>query len=250
MLRGDDIVFSLAICDDDCSVTDLLEDLLGEYFGDLKCTAFNDPSFLLKSIQGGNKYNLYILDIFMPELSGIELAHEIRAFDKECLIIFLTSSDDYHKDAYSVEALQYLQKPLNKERLFYTLNRALKYLGEKKTEVLPVQTKSGVRAVEINQIVYVEAFRHVLEIHLRNGSKIETLDSSMTLEWLLSALSFPPFCVPYRGFIVNLDHAECLEKYRFCMSSGDKIPVPQKQFIKVRQQFSDYLLNKFEKGDS
>jgi len=250
MLRGDEIVFSIAICDDDSSVTELSKVLIGEYFVELNCTVFNDPTILLKSIQNDKKYNIYILDIFMPELSGIELAREIRALDKECLIIFLTSSEEYHRDAYNVEALQYLEKPLNKEMLFHTLNRALKYLGEKKTELLPVQTKAGVRAVEINQIVYVEAFRHVLEIHLRDGSKIETLDSSMTLEGLMSVLSFPPFCVPYRGFIVNLDHAECLEKYKFCMSSGDEIPVPQKQFIKVRQQYSDYLLNRLAKGDS
>jgi DNA-binding LytR/AlgR family response regulator len=181
----------------------------------------------------------------MPGLTGVDLAREIHKADGDCIIIFLTSSDEFHRDAFEVEALQYLDKPVDKTKLYRTLDRAVRYIGDKRAERLPVQTKDGFNNITINQIVYVESFHHVLTFHLRDGSTTQTMDSSLSLGKLTEALLFPPFCVPYRGFIVNLNHVDCLQKFRFSMSTGDVIPIPQKHFSQVRQQYSDYLLTRY-----
>lgn len=243
-------MINCAICDDDVAVTKLLNILISEYSAEFECTTFNDPLILSELVHGGKTFDLYVLDIVMPAISGIYLAREIRDFDKDCPIIFLSSSDEFHRDAYDVEALQYLDKPVDKAKLFHTLDRVLKYIGENKTTLLPIQTKEGIRAIDINHIIFVESFRHVLTFHLHDKSKIESLDSSLSLEALTQKLAHPKFCVPYRGFIVNMDQADYLEKYQFSMITGDIIPVPQKQYAKVRQQYSDYLLTRISKGDS
>lgn len=231
-----------AVCDDDKSSAEVLRNVINEYPTKLNCDIFYDPISLLSVIHSEKKFDLYILDIIMPELSGVELAREIRKADDNCVIIFLTSSDEFHKDAFGVEALQYLDKPVSREMLFHALDRTLRYIGEKSEEVLPVQTKEGIHALHIDQIVYVESFRHILTFHLSDGSSVETLDSSLSLEKLSEKLQFPSFCAPYRGFIVNLSFVDCLRKLQLSMTTGAVIPIPQKQFSRVRQQYSDYLL--------
>lgn len=243
-------MITCAICDDDVTVSDTLFGLIREYSAELDCTAFTSPLELNSKISSGQRFDFYVLDIVMPGLTGIELAREIHTVDGDAVIIFLTSSDEYHRDAFELEALQYLDKPIDKNKLYRALDRAVKYIGENKAECLPVQTKSGFRNIEMKQIVYVESFRHVLTFHLADNSQVTTLDSSLSLEKLLGTLHFPPFCAPYRGFVVNLNHTECLQKYVLVMTTGDQIPIPQKQFTKVRQQYSDYLLTKYTKGNA
>lgn len=239
-----------AVCDDDQNFAAALKGMIIEYPTELDCAVFFDPLALLEDVRGGKKFDLYILDIIMPQMTGIDLAREIRKTEGDCVIIFLTTSDEFHSDAFDVEALQYLDKPANKTKLYHTLDRALRYLGNQKEDILPLQTKDGIYALDINRIVYVESYRHILTFHLNDGSKIDTLDSSLPLKKLTDILRFPPFCAPYRGFIVNLNYVDCLSKLQFSMTTGAFIPIPQKQFSKVRRQYSDYLLTRYEKGDN
>lgn len=239
-----------AVCDDDTVVAKELYGLIKDYPAQLDCAVFCDPLVLQSAVSGGQRFDLYLLDIVMPGLTGVDLARKIHKADGDCIIIFLTSSDEFHRDAFEVEALQYLDKPVDKTKLYRTLDRAVRYIGEKRAERLPVQTKDGFNNVTINQIVYVESFRHILTFHLRDGSTTQTLDSSLSLEKLTEALCFPNFCVPYRGFIVNMNYVDCLQKFWFSMSTGDVVPIPQKHFSQVRQQYSNYLLTRYTKGDA
>lgn len=244
------IIFRCAVCDDEKSASESIHGIINEYPVELGCEVFSDPLDLLSVVQKGRRFDLFILDIVMPGMTGVELAREIRNLDSDCVIIFLTSSDEFHKDAFGVEALQYLDKPANKEDLYHVLDRALRYIGDKCNNILPIQTKSSIYALRINDIVYVESFRHVLTFHLCDGRVINTLDSSLTLNELVQSMCFPPFCVPCRGFIINLNYVDCLSKLQFNLITGTVIPIPQKQFSRVRQQYSDYLLTRYTKGEN
>lgn len=237
------------VCEDDKSSAEVLHGMTNEYPAKLDCYVFFNPIALLSAVRSGKRFDLYILDIIMPELSGVDLAREIRKADNNCVIVFLTSSDEFHRDAFGVEALQYLDKPVNKETLYHAFDRSLRYIGQKSDEILPLQTKMRIHALHIDKIVYVESFRHILTFHLSNGSAIETLDSSLSLEKLSEKLRFPSFCAPYLGFIINLSFVDCLRKLQLSMTTGAVIPIPQKQFSRVRQQYSDYLLTWYAKGE-
>ena len=242
-------MITCAVCDDDATIAETLFGLIRNYSDEFDCTAYTNPLALQAAVRGGQKFGLYILDIVMPGITGIELAREIHEADGESVIIFLTSSDEYHRDAFELEALQYLDKPMDMTKLYRALDRAVRYIGKKKLEFLPIQTKNGIHNIDTNQILYVESSRHILTFHLRDESEVATLDSSLSLERLTGMLHLPPFCVPCRGFIVNMNNVECLQKFMLVMTSGDVIPIPQKQFSKVRKQYSDYVLTRYSKGD-
>lgn len=107
----------IAICDDDLTELNRITAFLDEYSKTkrilLTCKTFCS-SIELASTAMQESYDLYLLDILMPALNGIELAREIRNFDRAADLIFLTSSPEYAVDSYTVKASDYLLKPVQK----------------------------------------------------------------------------------------------------------------------------------------
>lgn len=118
----------IAICDDDLTELNRITAFLDEYSKTnrlpLTCKTFCS-SIELASTAMQESYDLYLLDILMPALNGIELAREIRNFDRAADLIFLTSSPEYAVDSYTVKASDYLLKPVQKKRFFAALDDIL-----------------------------------------------------------------------------------------------------------------------------
>lgn len=244
-------MINLTICDDDINTANYISCLTKNYSiansHDIDCHVFNNPFDLINLIEKNRLFDIYILDIIMPGMTGVRLAEEIRIKDPHGIIIFLTNSDEFCKEAFSVEAIQYLIKPVDTKKYAATLARALLYLNNCKAKTFPVQTKNGIRQVAEDNIVYIESFGHKLIFHMNDGEVFNTINSSLTLTKLSEALSFPPFFSPYRGFLVNYNYVDCVNKSNIFMITGDEIPIPLKQSGKVRQQYSEYLLTKYNK---
>jgi len=93
---------------------------------------FQNGFEIISSLEKGNRFDIYILDIIMSNFSGIETAKEIRAFDKNSPIVFLTSSPEFALEGYKVKALNYVLKPASKEKLFETLDEVFSEIQTKK----------------------------------------------------------------------------------------------------------------------
>ena len=109
----------IAICDDDRQELSHILSLLDSYQAQQHVTfticPFHDSRKLADTLSE-TQYNLYLLDIIMPEITGMELAKEIRSFDKAADIIFLTTSPEYAVESYTVKATNYLMKPIVPDR--------------------------------------------------------------------------------------------------------------------------------------
>ena len=123
-------LYFIALCDDEAEELDQIENLLAIYqhnkqILEYKTERFESAEALLKRVIE-EKYtpDLLVLDIFMSGKSGMEAAEEIRKSGCVIPIVFLTASTGYALKAYSVDAIQYLVKPLDKERFFHVM-----YLG-------------------------------------------------------------------------------------------------------------------------
>ena len=75
-------------------------------------------------MEEGAHFDLLLLDIEMPGLTGLEVARKIRETDKNCAILFLTGFDkfDYARQAISVRAMDYLLKPYNEQELGFAVD--------------------------------------------------------------------------------------------------------------------------------
>jgi len=123
-------MINIAICDDNKLQLKLVEDLIEEYISTsnarIEYESFSNADQLIKHIDANSNFNIYVLDIIMPKKNGIELAQELRKKNDSGIIIFLTSEPNYAEDSYDVDAFYYLVKPVDKEKLFAILDKAVK----------------------------------------------------------------------------------------------------------------------------
>ena len=225
----------ITICDDEPEHLALIGGYAAEYRYDnnleIEIMKFSSPTELLSYENQDGGGDIYLLDIVMSEISGIELGMKIREYGKRAAIIFLTSARDYSLEAFSVHAFSYLLKPIDKERLFEELDKCLRYYlpPQKERITLTVKTAEGLTAVPAKNVNAVEYLNHRLVYHLTDGNKIEGVyrKSSFDLQ-LRECIPEELFIKCANCFIVNTDNIFTATPRGFKMKNGEEIPITRK----------------------
>ena len=187
--------------------------------------------------------NLIFLDINMPELSGIEVAAQLKNFDP--LLVFSTAYDQYALQAFELKAFDYLVKPFSEERFFDVLNRAKITIerfqkasfSEKFASVYKeynqtlsphlsefvIKEKGFERSISTEEVVYIEASSIYAVLHLE--------DSTVLYRAALNLLEqqLPPnFLRVHRSYMINTDFVKTTKylnnsTYMITMANDDVI---------------------------
>lgn len=123
-------MLNIAVCDDSRTDVEMLEsafDKLAQYQFSYE-VYFTAKELLKHVIDYGEMYHLYIFDIEMPEMNGLQLAKEIRKIDAKALFVFLTGYTQYVMDVFEVITFDYISKPITVEKLESVLLKAMQYL--------------------------------------------------------------------------------------------------------------------------
>ena len=91
--------------------------------GDYRVDCFQDGKALLEAAQKGTAYDLLFCDIYMKEENGIEVAQKLLALSPKTAVVFFTTSREHAVDAFSLEALHYLVKPVSQEDIAEVFRR-------------------------------------------------------------------------------------------------------------------------------
>ena len=114
----------VAFCDDEISMLNKLQVLLDGYRvkqnREIDYTAFGSPLDLMAVIERGVRFDVLFLDVFMPGENGIDTAAEVRRYDSNVKIIFLTSSAEFAVQSYAVNAFFINSSPFMR-RVFFAL---------------------------------------------------------------------------------------------------------------------------------
>ncbi len=242
-------MLKIAVCDD--SIADLtnLVSMINDYRDmqrdnkTIEATAFNCAMDLVAAMESGQRYDLVILDILMPFMTGMEAANEIRLFNKDIKIIFLTSSPEFAVESYSVGAYYYALKPIWKEKLTILLD---KVFGEMETEEetsFLIKSKSGLTRVYINRIEFAEVIGRTIHFHITDGTVIETVGAMTKLEKEL--LSKPCFIKPHRSYIINMAHIDTLGQREIKMQSRALVPIAKANFGAVKSAYISFSFKDF-----
>lgn len=240
-------MIEIALCDDNHEDMETLKSLAERFVLEhtdisMRLSAFTSAEELLEHIENNGGFDLYILDVLMSEMTGIQLAETIRDSGEPAEIVFLTVSPEYAVDAFSVYACGYLLKPVSTENFSRTILRAVQRLTREKNETLTVKTKDGLRRIPLNRIVMIESFNHTREITMLDGSVLET---SATLMELFDRLNgYDRFFMPHRAYIANLDHSVGIVRYDLLMPGDRRIPIPKKQFAAVQEIVQNYFFRR------
>lgn len=181
-------------------------------------------------------YDIALMDICMPGVSGMDVAEEMLAKNPEMRVIFLTTSDEYAVEAFAMNATHYLLKPFTQEQFDAALDRAIK-----KTEdqvLLSLDCVDGVYRVRISEIVSIESQNHYLLLELSSG---ETLKIRMKLSQMFEEIQkYPEFIKIGASYVINFDFVRSISGNNIEMQGGVKIPVPRRSVEEVQRTYMEY----------
>jgi DNA-binding LytR/AlgR family response regulator len=204
---------------------------------------FSDPQKALDYIEDGNKIDIAILDVLMPRMNGMELAAGMRELGFGGYLIFLTSTNDFAAQSYSVKAFSYILKPAEKHAVSELLDIIEKMRQADDHNGFPLTRRSGVRFVLYTELMYIESMNHQLLFHLIDG---ETISIYATLrEYSEMLLAKPQMCRPQKSFIINLDYVRSFENSSIFMRDGVRISVP-KEFETIKEKWLERMFGQKE----
>ncbi|MDE6426758.1 MAG: LytTR family DNA-binding domain-containing protein [Ruminococcus sp.] len=240
----------IAIIEDISQEAVRLKTILESLSEDLR-TSFDISVFLSgeEFINIFNKYDFEIvfMDIYMNGMTGVETAKSLRKQDRQCIIIFLTSSSEHMSDAFSCHAFEYIQKPFTTERIVQVMAEVLETLPNKAQYIEITISRQTVR-VFLDEIVSTVTDAHYLDITLSGG---ENLHCRMTMTEFLKKTGADPRFIPVnKGITVNAEHI--LEFGNNCciMENGSKFPVRVRGSAVVEQMVMDYNFEKIRRRQS
>ena len=169
---------------------------------------FDNGSDMLDHYYSVGGYDLLLLDIQLPGMDGISVARQVRQKDDKVLIAFITSMTAYAVQGYSVCAMDYILKPINRISFRSTLDRARELFRQRTEHYISVTTGDGMFKVDISQIYYIETERHAVRLYYTKGS----FHINDTLKSIEEKLKNAPFCRCNNCYLVNLSHVEQVKK--------------------------------------
>lgn len=232
-------IFQIAICDDDLTDrTDIeknTQEICEEEQIYAKLFSYENSLDLLNDLKNGKKFDILLLDVCMPEVTGMEVAKYLRENNLNTSIIFISVNLEMALQGYLVSASRYLIKPVKKEELREAIlfcheqSTAMKYL------LLPVE--NYMRKISLQDIYYIE-------IHGRK-SRIVTpnniWDTRRSMTELESQLIGQGFIRCHKSYLVNSLHICAFGSTFLELTDGKQIPVSKHRLKEARELFFSYM---------
>lgn len=242
-------MLQIAICDDETAQCSLLESYVREWErlrrqeADIALVG-NGEQLLFHWEE--RRRDILLLDIDMPGVDGLSLARRLRSRGEDVQIVFVTGLAEYALEGYDVEAVSYLIKPVEKERLFACLDRAFQRCGLEAPTLL-LDTPGGTARVRVRDICYLESDAHDTWVHCAGGKEpVRCRAGIRQLEERLERQG--GFFKIHRSYLVNLAYVNRIEKKEAVMDSGEALPVARNRWEELNRAYLDYYRGRWEEG--
>lgn len=226
----------IAICDDERAQRELLKKYISEWGVSkhlpLQLVDFESSEAFLFHWEDDKSFDLLVLDIEMGQMNGMELAMKLREENEKLPILFVTGFEQYMALGYEVDAMHYLLKPIQKEKLFSVLDKAVARKAPEEREMF--QTEDGIISVPVSDIWYFEAQGHSCILYV-DGARHTLHMGISTVKERLSGREC--FVVCHRSYLVNLQHVAAIEKTEMVLDDKTRIPVSRGLVREVNQAF-------------
>ena len=204
----------IAVCDDCMKDALYLKGFLGGH----EVRVYSDACNLFADMEDKKeRYDLYLLDIYMEgPIDGIELAKKIRIWQEEAAICFVSTSNDFYREAYDLYAIQYLLKPVKEEAVKQLLDKVSKNI--------------------------ISSREHILSICCMDGTVQECKGK---LDEMAMQICGDIFMRCHQSFLVNMYHVDSLIGTDLIVA-GQRIPISRRYYAEVKRRYQEIL---FEEVD-
>lgn len=216
--------YRVAICDDHAEDAafeqQLLLDWAKERRVEVQAEQFSSAESFLFWYEEDKTFDILLLDIEMGEMDGVTMAKQVRRENETIQIVFITGYSDYIAEGYEVEALHYLMKPVNREKLFMVLDRAM--AKHKQNErCLNLELSGEMVRLPFYEIRYLDVLKNYVTVHAKREYTVKR-----TLGDFEAELDDRFFRVG-RGLIVNLKEIRKVTKAQVYLADGTVLPLPR-----------------------
>ncbi|MBQ1295305.1 MAG: response regulator transcription factor [Clostridiales bacterium] len=226
----------IAVCDD--------EELFRIEFKSVLDKVLINAEYDIDTFSGGsslyeaflkNPFDLVFLDIEMPGIDGITLAKRLRAVFENVQIVFLTSHIEYALEGYEVNALRYLVKPVDMNKL----SEVLKYIQDKKNNSRQIMIKQEGEdiVIDISDIIYMESMDKNVRIVTSKSEYITRYNISDYEEELKNS----GFLRIHRGYLISLSKVKKIVKNDVVMDGDISLPVSRSNIKTLKDALYAYV---------
>lgn len=232
----------IAVCEDNAADMAHLRSLLCQTKILCDITEYPSAEPLLLDLENGKKhYDLFLLDIFLPGQNGVETARCIRRLNEKAVLIFLTVSEDFYREAFDLYAFHYLIKPIRLSDLTEVLTKAADHICASE-ETLPIISNRQKLMLRHADIIYIDSSKHMLCFHMQDGQKYVSYGK---LDEIQAQLTSELFIRCHKSFLINLIHVDKLTREGFHV--GDTlIPISRTYAASAKDRYYKRLFGMFQ----
>lgn len=237
----------IAVCDDNQNDLLIFSNYILQYCQrqeidiDLKC--FPGAQELLETIA---EFDIIFMDIYLKDANGLEIIGQVRGTMSHTPVVFLTSSREFAIEAFRVNALHYLVKPVSQSDLEAALARCFTMIqttgaetDETKILTIKIINNPIPAVIRMHDIQYIEVFRKISVLHTKKSS----FETYASLNSIYEQLDHT-FLRVQRSFIINMNAIEALTAEYVILNGGIQIPVSRKNRVFMKEQYQNFLFRK------
>lgn len=226
----------IAICDDEEIYRIELKSCLNKLLidTDYDINTFSDGMILLNRFEEC-PFDIVFLDIEMPEIDGITLARKLRSASDSVFIVFLTSHIEYALEGYEVNALRYLTKPADPNKV----KEIIRYVQDKQNSAHQIIIKSEGEdiLIDINDIIYMES----MDKNVRIVTSKEEYTTRYNLSDYEEQLKNFGFFRIHRGYLISLNKVKRIVKNDIIMDNDISLPVSRNNLKNLKDTLYAYV---------
>lgn len=242
------MLLKIGICEDDPTQRRNLERLVqswGEEKGHkISLFSYENGEAFLWDWSSRMDFDLILLDIDLgPGGNGMELARRIRSRDGRAAILFITGLAEYMSQGYDVRACHFLVKPLEEQKLYGALEKALAETEKKETYLL-LEEETGAERIPVSRILYGEAFSHRTALWLtpeREGEEPVCREAGICLGDLEEQLPPAEFFRCHRSYLVHLPYLRRIDRTQAFLDWDRVVPVSRGKRAELYRAFLVYF---------
>lgn len=219
-------MLQIAICDDEVTLIPKVEEITSVFFRthcvDVQLHTYQSSENLLYDLKDGIHFDLLLLDIEMPEVTGMDIAKTVKENMPSARIIFITSHLQYAIEAYEFSIFRYIPKDKVEDKLSAALEDFYKLYRLERNEFYTIQVKNRIEQIAYRDILFILRDGKYAVFHLMNG---EVKSVRKSLAQVDTELNKDYFYFADRGCIVNFANVTGLNDTIISFVEGKSVPI-------------------------
>jgi len=225
----------IAICDDEKSEIIKIQNTIAEMQGNYQVDTYQNGKSLLEAVRKGVIYDIFFCDIYLGDENGMDTAKAMQELSPDTSIVFITTSTEHAVEAFSIQALHYLVKPVRTEDIIEVFRR----FGIKKEprHTLTLRIDRNITVLFQDEIIRVEGQHHRTLIL----SSVGTMFSIWKPYGEISALLDEGFLHIKKGVSVNMRFISQMTSQKCIMKDGCTFLLSRNTAKENRERYYRFL---------